>query len=59
MATYSMEFNPNRSSYEVEMEDDVGGHTVLGFQTEAAAQAWVEEDRRTNTCVLPDVEPYA
>jgi hypothetical protein len=53
MATYSVVFNPDRSIYDVELEDDAGGHVVLGFETEAAALAWIEEDRRSNVCVLP------
>jgi hypothetical protein len=53
MATYSVVFNPDRSIYDVELEDDAGGHVILGFETEAAALAWIEEDRRSNVCVLP------
>jgi len=59
MATYLVAFNPSHSTYDVEMEDDAGGRAVLGFETQEAAQAWVEEDRRTNICVLPDAEPNA
>jgi hypothetical protein len=53
MATYSLVFNPDRSIYDVELDDDAGGHVVLGFETKAAALAWIEEDRRSNVCVLP------
>jgi hypothetical protein len=56
MPLYSLAFNPDRWTYEVEMQDDAGGHAVFGFQTEAAAQEWIAEDRRTNPCVLPDAE---
>jgi hypothetical protein len=56
MATYSVTFNQDRSTHDVEIEDDVGGRAVLGFQTKAAALAWIEEDRRINVCVLPDAK---
>jgi hypothetical protein len=44
-------FNPDRSIYEVAMQDDIGGHAVFGFPTEAAAKVWIAEDRCTNVCV--------
>jgi hypothetical protein len=56
MATYKVRFNPDRGAYEVELDDDAGGRTVLGSETEAEAQARIEENRRTNVCVLPVVE---
>src|SRR5690349_1352282 len=43
MAIYSLVFNPDRSIYE-EVQDDIGGHAIFGFQTEAAAKAWIAED---------------
>jgi hypothetical protein len=46
MSTYSLAFNPDRSTYEVEMQDDIGGQAVFGFPTKAAAEKWIEEDRR-------------
>jgi hypothetical protein len=59
MPTYSLAFNPDRSTYEVEMQDDAGGRAVFGFQTEAAARKWIAEDRHTNSCGLPDAESKA
>ena len=48
MPTYSVVFRPDRSAYDVMVSDDVGArHTILGFKTEAAAQEWIAEDRRT------------
>ena len=57
MATYSLAFNPDRSTYEVEMQDDAGGRAVFGFQTEAAAQQWIAEDRRTDVSVNQTQNP--
>ena len=56
MATYSLVFNPDRSIYEVEVQDDIGGHAVFGFQTEAAAQQWIAEDQRLGAFPSPDAE---
>ena len=57
MATYSLVFNPDRSIYEVAMQDDIGGHAVFGFQTVVAAKAWIAEDRCTNVCVNQTQNP--
>ena len=56
MPTYSLAFNPDRSTYEVEMQDDAGGRAVFGFQTEAAAKAWIAEDQRLGALPSPDAE---
>jgi hypothetical protein len=56
MPTYSLAFNPDRSTYEVEMQDDAGGRAVFGFQTEAAAQQWIAEDQRLGALPSPDAE---
>jgi hypothetical protein len=57
MATYSVVFCADRSAYDVVLRDDVGGwHTILGFKTEAAAQAWIAEDLRANALRQPDSE---
>jgi hypothetical protein len=39
------------------MQDDIGGRAVFGFQTEAAAKAWIAEDRCTNVCVNQTQNP--
>jgi len=56
MPTYSLVFNPDRSTYEVEMQDDAGGRAVFGFQTEAAAQQWIAEDQCLGAFPSPDAE---
>jgi hypothetical protein len=57
MATYSVVFREDRSTYDVVMRDDIGGwHTILGFKTEAAAQAWIAEDRRITDLGQSDAE---
>jgi len=51
MATYKVRFNPDRGAYEVELEDDAGGRTVLGFVTEAEAQRGSRKiGARTSAC---------
>jgi len=55
MPTYSVVFRPDGSAYDVVVSDDIGArHTILGFKTEAAAQEWIEEDRRTSARAEPD-----
>jgi hypothetical protein len=55
MATYSVVFRPDRSTYDIVLRDDVGGwHTILGFKSEAAAQEWITEDRRSSSFNQPD-----
>jgi hypothetical protein len=35
------------AGYNVELIDAIGvHHTILGFETEAEAQAWIEQDQR-------------
>jgi hypothetical protein len=58
MATYAVVFRADRSGYDVMVKDDIGSrHTILGFATEAAAEAWIEEDRRASAIVRPEAQP--
>jgi hypothetical protein len=55
MPTYSVVFRPDGSAYDVMVSDDIGArHTILGFKTEAAAQQWIAEDRRSSARVESD-----
>jgi hypothetical protein len=57
MATYSVVFREDRSGYDVLVQDDDGGrHRILGFTTEAAAQAWILDDRRADASARPEGE---
>jgi hypothetical protein len=47
MATYTVMQRKRQPGYRVEVVSDDGSrHTILGFDTEAEAQAWIEQDRR-------------
>jgi hypothetical protein len=58
MATYTVVFRADRTGYDVHVKDDSGGrHTILGFKTEAAANAWIAEDQRLDAMARPEHEP--
>jgi hypothetical protein len=47
MQSYSIVYRGEGFGYSVHIKDDSGArHTVSGFKTEAAAKAWVEDDKR-------------
>jgi hypothetical protein len=57
MATYLVVFREDRTGYDVLVHDDNGGrHTILGFTTEAAAKAWIQDDRRADGAARPEEE---
>ena len=47
MATYNVLPRQRQPGFKVEVFGDDGGHnTILGFESEADAEAWVEDDRK-------------
>jgi hypothetical protein len=55
MPTYSVVPRADGAGHDVQVTDDIGGrHTILGFATEAAAQAWITEDRRADALRKPN-----
>ncbi|MGE4047209.1 MAG: hypothetical protein AB7F35_20265 [Acetobacteraceae bacterium] len=47
MATYTVMRRKRQTGYRVDVVGDDGSrHTILGFDTEAEAQAWIEKDQR-------------
>jgi hypothetical protein len=49
VAMYMVLPRRRQSGFKVELIDDDGvRRTILGFKSEAEAQAWIEEDRRLN-----------
>jgi hypothetical protein len=57
MATYTVVFRADRSGYDIHVKDDSGGrHTILGFETEEAAKAWIAEDQRLTAASRPESE---
>jgi hypothetical protein len=58
MATYTVVRRADRAGYDVHVKDDSGSrHTILGFKTEAAAKAWIADDRRLSAVIRPEPEP--
>jgi hypothetical protein len=44
--TYMIVDREGGAGYNVELTDAIGvHHTILGFETEAEAQVWIEQDR--------------
>ena len=58
MASYAIVRRRRQDGYRVDMVDDDGTrHTILGFDTEADAQAWVEaEEKLVQFRTPPDAE---
>jgi hypothetical protein len=57
MAIYSVVLRADHSGHDVLVKDDVGSrHTILGFTTQAAAEAWIEEDQRASAIVPPEAQ---
>ena len=49
MQTYMIVDGDDGIGYNVELTDAIGvRHTILGFETEAEAQVWIEQDRRVS-----------
>ena len=47
MQTYMIVDRGDGAGYNVELTDAIGvRHTMLGFETEAEAQVWIEQDQR-------------
>ena len=47
MQTYMIVDRDDGAGYNVKLMDAIGvHHTILGFETEAEAQIWIEQDRR-------------
>lgn len=61
MASYIIASRGDQSAgYEVKVIGETGArHTMLGFDTEADAEAWVVEDRRLHEADNPKEEPAA
>ncbi|MDR3536863.1 MAG: hypothetical protein P4L71_10225 [Acetobacteraceae bacterium] len=59
MASYIIASRGDPSAgYEVRVIGDTGGrHTMLGFDTEAEAKAWIAQDRRLNETQDPQQQP--
>ena len=50
MATYTIVLRQRQPGYRVDIVTDEGSrHSVLGFETEAEAEAWAEADRKLET----------
>ena len=46
MQTYMIVDGEGGAGYNVELTDAIGvHHTILGFETEAEAQVWIEQDQ--------------
>ena len=49
MQTYMIVGRDDGAGYNVELTDAIGvHHTMLGFETEAEAQVWIEQDQRVS-----------
>jgi hypothetical protein len=58
MAIYTVVRRADRSGYDIRVKDDSGSrHTILGFETEAAAKAWITEDQRLSAVRRPEHDP--
>ena len=60
MSIYTIVHQEQQLGYRVDVVSDEGSrHSVLGFDTEAEAEAWIEADRRLETfrqASPPDVD---
>jgi hypothetical protein len=49
MATYAVVPRVDHTGYDILVKDDNGArHTILGFRTMVAAEAWIADDRLVN-----------
>ena len=62
MQTYMIVDREGGAGYNVELTDAIGvHHTILGFETEAEAQVWIEQDQMVSSCAaqLPAIASIA
>lgn len=53
MQTYTIVDQEDGPGCNVELTDAIGvHHTILGFETEAEAQVWIEQDQRDQAALL-------
>jgi hypothetical protein len=54
MSTYTIVESPDQSGYEVQIEGTDGvRQSVLGFDTQELAQAWIRQDQALNRAADP------
>ena len=60
MQTYMIVDRGDGAGYNVELTDAIGvRHTMLGFETEAEAQVWIEHDQRGRPALLKYLQSRA